>query len=155
MRVLLVEDDPLIGASIQQGLRQDGLTVDWIQDGADVDLALRTTTYALVLLDLGLPHKSGFEILATLRGSRDPVPVVILTARDAVADRVRGLDGGADDYLVKPFDLDELSARLRALLRRQTGRAEPQLRHGDLTVDLATREASYKGQTISLSAREF
>jgi two-component system, OmpR family, response regulator QseB len=155
MRVLLVEDDPLIGASIQQGLRQDGLTVDWIQDGADVDLALRTTAYALVLLDLGLPHKSGFEILATLRHSRNPVPVVILTARDAVADRVRGLDGGADDYLVKPFDLTELAARIRAVLRRRNGRVDPVIRHGPLTLDPATHEVTWYGTAVTLSGREF
>jgi DNA-binding response OmpR family regulator len=155
MRVLLVEDDPLIGASIQHGLRQDGWTVDWIRDGVDVDVALRTTAYALVLLDLGLPHKSGFEILATVRRSRNPVPVVILTARDAVADRVRGLDGGADDYLVKPFDLAELAARSRAVLRRQHGRADPVIQNGPLTLDPASHEVTWHGTPVTLSGREF
>jgi two-component system response regulator QseB len=155
MRVLLVEDDLMIGASIQQGLRQDGLTVDWVQDGADVDVALRTTVYTLVLLDLSLPHKSGSEILATLRRSRNPVPVVILTARDAVADRVRGLDDGADDYLVKPFDLNELAARIRAVLRRHNGRADPVIRHGALTLDPATHEVTWHGAAVTLSGREF
>jgi DNA-binding response OmpR family regulator len=154
MRILLVEDDPMIGASIQQGLRQEGWTVDWVQDGADVDLAVRTTAYTLVLLDLGLPHRSGEEILAALR-RRNPVPVVILTARDAVADRVRGLDGGADDYLVKPFDLHELAARIRAVLRRQQGRAAPVIRHGGLTLDPATHEVTWHGAAVPLSGREF
>jgi two-component system response regulator QseB len=155
MRVLLVEDDPMIGASIQQGLRQDGWTVDWLQDGTAVDVALRTTAYTLVLLDLGLPHKSGCDILATIRRSGNAVPVVILTARDAVADRVRGLDGGADDYLVKPFDLNELAARMRAVLRRQSGRAEPIIRHGPLTLDPATHEVTWHGAAVTLSGREF
>jgi DNA-binding response OmpR family regulator len=155
MRLLLVEDDPMIGASIQHGLRQDGFTVDWVQDGGEVELALHTTMYALVLLDLGLPHRDGLEILAAIRRSRNPIPVVILTARDAVADRVRGLDGGADDYLVKPFDLDELAARLRAVLRRQNGRADPVIRHGNLTLNPATHEVTWHSAAVTLSGREF
>jgi two-component system response regulator QseB len=155
MRLLLVEDDPMIGASIQQGLRHDGFTVDWVQDGESVELALRTTAYTLVLLDLGLPHKSGLEILAALRHRRNPVPVVILTARDAVADRVRGLDSGADDYLVKPFDLNELAARIRAVLRRQSGRADPVIRYGNLTLNPATHEVTWYGAAVMLSGREF
>ena len=118
MRLLLVEDDPMIGDGIRQGLRQDGFAVDWVQDGEVAELAWRTTGYALVLLDLGLPKKSGLEVLTTLRRAGHTTPVLILTARDAVADRVRGLDSGADDYLIKPFALDELAARIRALLRR-------------------------------------
>ncbi len=125
MRLLLVEDDTMIGDSVRQGLRQDGFAVDWVQDGETAELALRTTAYALILLDLGLPQKSGLEVLRTLRRTGNPIPVLILTARDAVADRVRGLDDGADDYLVKPFALDELAARIRALLRRHSGRADP------------------------------
>jgi two-component system, OmpR family, response regulator len=155
MRVLLVEDDPMIGASIQQGLRQEGWTIDWVQDGAAVDGAVRTTAYTLVLLDLGLPHRSGCEILATLRRRGNPVPVVILTARDAVADRIRGLDSGADDYLVKPFDLNELAARLRAVLRRQSGRADPVIRHGPLMLDPTTHEVTWHGAAVTLSGREF
>src|SRR5882672_6635661 len=134
MRVLLVEDDVMIGSSIQQGLQHDGYTVDWVQDGEAAELALRTTEYALMLLDLGLPKKSGLDVLTTLRLSGHPIPVVILTARDAVADRVRGLDGGADDYLVKPFSLEELAARMRAVLRRRSGRAEPVITYGALTL---------------------
>jgi two-component system, OmpR family, response regulator QseB len=155
MRVLLVEDDPMIGDSIQHGLRHDGFTVDWVQDGVAAELALRTTEYAVVLLDLGLPHKSGLEVLTALRRASNPIPVVILTARDAVADRVHGLDSGADDYLVKPFALDELTARMRAVLRRHSGRAEPVITHGDLTLDPATHQVTWCGAEVSLSSREF
>src|SRR4029450_8843488 len=130
MRVLLVEDDSMIGDSIRQGLQHDGYTVDWVHDGEAAELAFRTTDYAVLLLDLGLPKKSGFDVLATLRRLGKALPVVILTARDAVADRVRGLDSGADDYLVKPFALDELTARMRAVLRRHSGAAELSLPHG-------------------------
>jgi len=155
MRVLLVEDDPMIGDSIRQGLRQDGFAVDWVQDGEAAELALRTTGYALLLLDLGLPNKSGLEVLAALRRTGNPMPVVILTARDAVADRVRGLDSGADDYLVKPFALDELAARIRALLRRQSGRVDPLITYGDLTLNPATHHITWRGQDVVLSGREF
>ena len=155
MRLLLVEDDAMIGEAVRAGLRQEGFTVDWVRAAEAGDAALKAESYALLLLDLGLPRKSGLEWLDELRRRGERMPVLILTARDAVADRVSGLDRGADDYLVKPFDLDELSARVRALLRRQAGRAEPLLRHGELTLDPATHEASYKGQAISLSAREF
>lgn len=129
------------------------MTVDWSQDGADVDVALRTTAYALVLLDLGLPRKSGFEILATVHHSRNPVPVVILTARDAVADRIRGLDSGADDYLVKPFDLTELAARIRAVLHRLHGRPDPVIRHGLLTLNPTTYEGPWYGTAVTFSGR--
>ncbi|HTS51920.1 MAG TPA: response regulator [Burkholderiales bacterium] len=155
MRLLLVEDDAMIGEAVRAGLRQEGFTVDWVREAEAGDAALKAEAYALLLLDLGLPRKSGLDWLRELRRRDDRIPVLILTARDAVADRVAGLDSGADDYLVKPFDLDELSARARALLRRRTGRAEPTLRHGELTLDPATHEAYYKGHTISLSAREF
>src|SRR6266699_387594 len=134
MRVLLVEDDPMIGESIRQGLRQDGVAVDWVQDGEAAELALRTTAYALVLLDLGLPRKSGLEVLTTLRRTGDAIPVLILTARDTVADRVRGLDSGADDYLVKPFSLPELLARVRALTRRGAVERPTVLTAGDLSL---------------------
>ena len=155
MRLLLVEDDPMIGASVQRGLRQDGHTVHWVRDGAAADLAVAAGVHELILLDLGLPGKSGLEWLAQWRARGVTLPVLILTARDAVADRVRGLDAGADDYLVKPFSLEELAARLRALGRRQGGRAAPRLELGPLSRDPATHEVSKDGQPVELSAREF
>src|SRR5512146_67593 len=155
MRLLLVEDDSMIGASVQSGLRQDGFAVDWVRDGQAAELALANEVYDLVLLDLGLPKKSGLEVLATLRKRGNAVPVLVLTARDAIADRVKGLDSGADDYLVKPFDLDELAARIRALLRRHAGRAEPVIHHGELALNPSTHEAAFRGQQLTLTAREF
>ncbi len=155
MRLLLVEDDPMIGDSVQKGLRQDGFTVDWVRDGQSAELALGSDVYDLMVLDLGLPRKGGLEVLQNLRRQRNSLPVLILTARDAVADRVTGLDKGADDYLVKPFDLDELAARIRALLRRRAGRADPLLRHGELALDPATHQATFRGKELALSAREF
>ena len=155
MRLLLVEDDSMIGESVRQGLRQDGFTVDWVRDGRAAELALANEVYDLLLLDLGLPKKEGLEVLKTLRHKGNTIPVMILTARDAVADRVRGLDAGADDYLVKPFDLDELAARIRALLRRRSGRAEPVIRVGALMLNPATREVMLNGEPVTLSAREF
>lgn len=155
MRLLLIEDDSMIGASVQRGLRQDGFAVDWVRDGVAAELAFSTERYDLILLDLGLPRKDGLDVLRTLRKRGAAVPVLVLTARDAVADRVKGLDAGADDYLVKPFDLDELSARVRALLRRQAGRAEPVIRHGELTLNPATHEATLRGAALTLTAREF
>jgi two-component system response regulator QseB len=138
MRVLLVEDDPMIGESVQQGVRQDGFAVDWVQDGEAATLALRTTAYVLVLLALGLPRKTGLQVLTTLQRTGQAIPGLIVTARDAVADRVQGLDNGADDSLVKPFALAELAARMRALLRRQCGGAKPLLVYGDLRLNPAT-----------------
>ncbi len=155
MRLLLVEDDTMIGESVRLGLRQDGFVVDWVQDGKAAELALSNETYALLLLDLGLPKKGGLEVLKNLRTQRNPIPVLVLTARDAVADRVKGLDAGADDYLVKPFDLDELAARIRALLRRQSGRIETELRCGDLTINPATHQVFLGAKEIALSAKEF
>ena len=155
MRLLLVEDDPMIGASVQSGLRLDGYTVDWVRDGAAADLAVANGVYELILLDLGLPRKSGLDLLAGLRKKGHAMPVLVITARDSVADRVKGLDAGADDYLVKPFDLDELSARIRALLRRQAGRASPVIEHGALTLNPATHEVMLNGAPVNLSAREF
>ncbi len=159
MRLLLVEDDAMIGESVRAGLRGDGFIVDWVQDGRAAELAVANVAagavYDLLLLDLGLPRKEGLEVLKTLRRNGNRVPVLILTARDSVADRVKGLDAGADDYLVKPFDLDELSARIRALLRRQAGRAEPVVRFGGLVLDPATREVMLEGRRLALSAREF
>ncbi len=155
MRLLLVEDDTMIGESVHAGLQQDGFAVDWVQDGRAAELALETNAYDTLLLDLGLPRKTGLDVLAALRRRGDSIPVLILTARDAVADRVKGLDAGADDYLVKPFDLEELSARVRALLRRKSGRADPVLQVGGLSINPATHEVTLDGKSISLSAREF
>jgi two-component system response regulator QseB len=155
MRLLLVEDDAMIGASVQAGLRQEGFAVDWARDGQAAELALAGEPYDLMLLDLGLPKKSGLDVLKGLRARGNTLPVLVLTARDAVSDRVAGLDTGADDYLVKPFDLDELAARVRALLRRRAGRADPLLRHGALTLNPATREAALNGKPLALSVREF
>jgi two-component system response regulator QseB len=155
MRLLLVEDDSMVGESLRQGLRQDGFAVDWVRDGEDAELALAGESYGLLLLDLGLPGRSGLDLLAALRRRGSDLPVVIITARDALPDRIAGLDTGADDYLVKPFDLEELEARIRAVLRRQTGRAQPLLRHGDLTLNPATHEVLKGDAFIRLSAREF
>lgn len=155
MRVLFAEDDPMIGASVRQGLRQDGFAVDWVEDGRAAELALAECVHDAIVLDLGLPKRTGLDVLGSMRRRGDVRPVLILTARDAVADRVAGLDAGADDYVVKPFDLNELSARLRALLRRGSGRAAPLIAHGELELNPATREASFKGEPLPLSAREF
>ena len=159
MRLLLVEDDAMIGESVRTGLRRDGFTVDWVRDGRAAELALANVAagavYDLLLLDLGLPKKDGLDVLKTLRRGGNKIPVLVLTARDSVGDRITGLDSGADDYLVKPFDLDELSARIRALLRRQAGRAESVVQAGELTLNPVTREAIYRGSSLALSAREF
>jgi len=155
MRILLVEDDPMIGDSLRKGLRGDGFTVDWVQDGGSAERALDATDYALVLLDLGLPNKEGLAVLRGWRQRGLTVPVLIITARDAVPDRVLGLDSGADDYLVKPFDLAELRARMRALLRRQAGRARDLIEIGALRLDPAAHAVDYQGRPVPLSAREF
>lgn len=155
MRLLLVEDDPMIGDSVRKGLRQDGFTVDWVRDGRSAEAALGDRVHDLVLLDLGLPGKDGIDVLRTLRNKSNPVPVLILTARDAVADRVAGLNAGADDYLAKPFDLDELVARIHALLRRQAGRADAVIRHGGLVLNPVSHQATFNDLPLTLSAREF
>lgn len=155
MRILLVEDDSLLGDGLRVGLGQEGYTVDWIRDGQAARLALETGSYDLVVLDLGLPRLSGLELLRAVRAQGNGVPVLILTARDAVADRVAGLDDGADDYMIKPFDLDELAARIRALLRRRMGRASPILRHGELALDPAAHRVTLAGKAVELSSREF
>ena len=155
MRLLLAEDDRMIGASVVRGLKQDGFTVDWVEDGRAAELALADPVHDLVLLDLGLPRRDGLAVLASMRKRGDTRPVLILTARDAVAERVAGLDAGADDYLVKPFELTELAARIRALARRRTGRAEPVIVHGALEVRPATHEVRVAGQAVALSGREY
>ncbi|HLS55868.1 MAG TPA: response regulator transcription factor [Zeimonas sp.] len=155
MRVLLVEDDRMIGQAVQTALRQDGYAVDWVRDADTADTALATGGFDLVLLDLGLPGRDGVALLRAVRARRDATPVLIVTARDDVHDRVAGLDAGADDYLVKPFDLDELGARMRALLRRSAGRGESVFEHRGVRVDPATREVSRDGAAITLSPREF
>jgi two-component system OmpR family response regulator/two-component system response regulator QseB len=155
MRVLLIEDDRLLGDGIQVGLTQAGFAVDWVMDGAAGDAALQTESYAAVVLDLGLPTLSGMELLRRLRAAGNGVPVLILTARDTIGDRVQGLDGGADDYLVKPFDLNELAARLRALTRRQRGETTSLLRIGELALDLSAHWVRFRGQPVEVSAREF
>ncbi|MBZ0133424.1 MAG: response regulator [Rhodocyclaceae bacterium] len=155
MRLLLVEDDKMIGTAVQRGLRADGYVVDWVMDGLAAGLALQDHAYDLVLLDLGLPRKDGLDVMRELRRQGDRVPVLILTARDAVAERVAGLDAGADDYLVKPFDLDELAARARALLRRNEGRATPFIEHGRFRLNPSTHEVFFDGAPVSLSAKEF
>ncbi len=155
MRVLLVEDDALLGDGVRAGLKQAGFAVDWAQDGQAARLALETEEYAVIVLDLGLPKLSGTDLLKWLRGGGLKVPVLILTARDMVLDRVAGLNAGADDYLVKPFDLDELVARLHALLRRSVGQVTQTLQHGNIQLNPATRQVSKNGRTVELSAREF
>jgi two-component system response regulator QseB len=155
MRVLLAEDDPMIGASVRRGLAQDGFAVDWVEDGRAAQAALAERVHDAVVLDLGLPRQAGLDVLTAMRRAGDTRPVLITTARDAIADRIAGLDAGADDYLVKPFDLDELAARLRALLRRGAGRAAPKIAYGALELDPATREARLAGSPIELSPREF
>jgi two-component system, OmpR family, response regulator len=155
MRLLLVEDDAMIGEAVLDVLRTEHYAVDWVRDGEMADAALRSETYDLVLLDLGLPKRDGLEVLRALRGRRQTMPVLIATARDAVGDRVAGLDAGADDYVVKPFDTDELLARIRALIRRSAGHAEPVFSHKGVTLNPATREATVNGEAVSLSAREW
>ncbi|MBI1889489.1 MAG: response regulator [Burkholderiales bacterium] len=155
MRFLLVEDDSMVGESLRKALRQDGFTIDWVQDGRAAEVALSSETYDLLLLDLGLPSKSGLEVLRSVRQTGNRIPVLILTARDAVSDRITGLDAGADDYLIKPFDFDELEARIRALLRRQAGRVDSVIRLGELTLNTTSREVHFKGQAVTLSGREY
>jgi two-component system OmpR family response regulator/two-component system response regulator QseB len=155
MRVLVVEDDALLGDALQAGLRQRAFDADWVKDGVAAELALRTGTFAAVVLDLGLPRLDGLELLRRERAKASKVPVLILTARDAVEDRIRGLDTGADDYVVKPVDLDELAARLRALVRRSRGEAAPALEIGELSLDPAARTVTYRGKPVELQAREF
>ncbi|MET0314356.1 MAG: response regulator transcription factor [Hansschlegelia sp.] len=155
MRALLIEDDRMIGSSLKRGLAEAGIVVDWVEDGATGLAALDASSYAIILLDLGLPDGCGLSVLDRLRKRSDDTPVVILTARDDLETRVDGLDRGADDFLIKPFDFDELKARIRAAVRRSGGRSTSLMECGELTLDLATREVSYRGRRHALSAREF
>jgi two-component system OmpR family response regulator len=156
MRLLLVEDDTMIGEVVLDLLRAEHYAVDWVKDGEMADTALRQSqSYDLVMLDLGLPRKDGLEVLRAMRARKDRTPVLIATARDAVEQRIAGLDAGADDYVLKPYDLDELLARLRALVRRASGRAEPVFEHNNITINPATREVQAEGVPVTLSAREW
>jgi two-component system response regulator QseB len=155
MRLLLIEDDALLGDGLRAGLRQQGFQVDWVRDGHAAQRELRSGVYAVAVLDLGLPLLDGMSVLAQVRSAGVTTPVLVLTARDQVADRVRGLDGGADDYVVKPVDLLELAARLRALVRRAHGRTQELLQALDVTLDPAARTVSRNGEPVALSTREF
>lgn len=155
MRVLVVEDDALLGDAIQAGLKQAGYAVDWMKDGASADQALATEPYAAVVLDLGLPRLSGLEVLRRLRSRETTLPVLILTAMDTVDDRIKGLDAGADDYLIKPFDMGELAARLRALIRRGSGKAASALQVAGVRIDPAAHRVYYQDKPVELSAKEF
>lgn len=155
MRLLLVEDDPMIGEAVQDLLRAEQYAVDWARDGDAADTALRTQAYDLVMLDLGLPKRDGLAVLRDLRARKICTPVLVATARDAVAQRIEGLDAGADDYVLKPYDLDELLARIRALLRRAAGRAEPVYEHQGVCINPATREVTVRGTPVVLSGREW
>ena len=155
MRVLVIEDDPLLGDALAVGLKQRGFEADWVQDGRDAQTALGAEAFAAIVLDLGLPGLSGLELLRSERARGNKVPVLILTARDAVQDRITGLDSGADDYVVKPTDLDELAARLRALVRRSKGEPAALLRVGPLVLDPAARTVRRDGQAVDLQPREF
>jgi two-component system, OmpR family, response regulator QseB len=155
MRLLLVEDDTMIGEAIREGLRREGFAVDWVHDGESASHVLRTEAFDLLLLDLGLPRKGGLEVLTAARAHGQELPVLIITARDAVSDRVQGLDAGADDYLVKPFDLDELAARIRALLRRKSGRTAPAIEHRGVVLNPARHSVTRNGREVALSPKEF
>ncbi|MCK6374385.1 MAG: response regulator [Zoogloea sp.] len=155
MRLLLVEDDTMIGEAVLDLLRAEHYAVDWVKDGEMADTALRTQTYDLVLLDLGLPRRDGLAVLRDLRTRKERIPVLIATARDSIHQRIEGLDAGADDYVLKPYDLDELLARIRALMRRAAGRAEPVYEHKGVSINPATREVAVRGEPVVLSAREW
>ena len=155
MRILLVEDDPSLGQTLQSWLQLDGHAVDWVRRGDQADTALRTHAYQCLLLDRGLPGLSGEAVLAALRTRSAAIPVIVISARDTLHDRVEGLDLGADDYLVKPFDLEELSARIRAALRREARAPAPTLRHGEVELDPASKRVTRGGEPVALTAREF
>jgi two-component system OmpR family response regulator len=155
MRILLVEDDTMIGETVLDLLRAEHYAVDWVKNADQADTALRAEHYDLVLLDLGLPDRDGLTVLRILRARQERIPVLIATARDSIEQRIAGLDAGADDYVVKPYDLDELLARIRALIRRSAGRAEPTYEHGEVSINPATREVLVAGSPVTLTAREW
>ncbi|MDH5301587.1 MAG: response regulator transcription factor [Gammaproteobacteria bacterium] len=155
MRLLIVEDDQLLGDGIQVGLTQEGYAVDWVEDGEAAETAMKTNEYELVVLDLGLPKKAGLDVLKGMRARDIDTPVIVLTAQDTVEDRILGLDSGADDYITKPFDLDELGARIRALLRRRGGRTSPVIQHNSITLDPASHTVTKEGKSVDISPREF
>jgi two-component system, OmpR family, response regulator len=155
MRILLVEDDCMIGEAVRDALEDASCTVDWVRDGQQALTAIKTHAYEAVLLDLGLPKVDGFNVLNSIRAGDSGVPVIVITARDAVADRIYGLDSGADDYVLKPFEMTELMARLRAIVRRRTGASAPVLSNGVISLDPATHEARSTGAPVRLSGREF
>lgn len=155
MRILLIEDDDMIGISLAEAMGKAGYSMDWVRDGIAGQEAMVNDGYIAVLLDLGLPRKSGFELLQAVRAGGNQTPIIVLTARDGVEDRVSGLDFGADDYLVKPFEFEELLARLRAIVRRRDGHAQSLIGTDELQLDLGTRELAYLGRRVPLSAREF
>jgi two-component system response regulator QseB len=155
MRILLVEDDAMVGRAVQAGLEAQGFAIDWVRDGVSGEEAVLNNDYAAVLLDLGLPRQDGMTLLGKIRRGGYVLPVLIITARDEIPERVLGLDSGADDFLVKPFDLHELGARLRAMVRRSSGRLQAQVMHGDIVVDLSARRVSRAGSDVPLTSREF
>ena len=155
MRVLIVEDDPLLGDALAAGLKQRGFEADWVQDGREAQTVMRVAPFAAIILDLGLPGMAGLELLRSERARGNKVPVLVLTARDGVHDRIKGLDSGADDYVVKPTDLDELAARLRALVRRSSGEPAPLLHVGAVALDSAARTVARDGRPVDLQPREF
>ena len=155
MRILVIEDDPMIGRAVLTGLRDDGYATDWVRDGLEAELALRNGGYDAALLDLELPRRDGIDILKSLRRDNRDLPVLVITARDGVADRIAGLDSGADDYLVKPFSLGELLARMRAVIRRRVGRESPEIQYGALLLDPVHRRVMFRARQVELSAREF
>ena len=155
MRILLVEDDVALGEGIRIALKPEGYTVDWLQDGVSALHALTHESFDLAVLDLGLPRMEGLEVLKALRSAHNPIPVLVLTARDSTSDRIAGLDAGADDYLVKPFDVDELQARMRALLRRSFQRPQPLLVHGEISLDPASHRVCYQGRPVVLQRKEY
>ncbi len=155
MRLLIVEDDAMIGERLQQSLRKSGHAVDWLTDGASAEAALDSNVYELLLLDIGLPNRSGIDVLRHLRREKNAIPVIVITARDSVQDRIAGLDSGADDYLVKPFSFDELEARIRAVERRHRGAPSSLIEFGRLTCDPVRREVRYGSEIVNLSGREY
>src|SRR5271170_6294423 len=155
MRVLLVEDDEMIAQGLQTALRQGGFAVDWMRDGKSAAAALQTSSFDVILLDLGLPQRDGIDVLRDLRKRGDGTPVIILTARDEKQHRIAGLDAGADDYIVKPFDLDEVMARMRSVLRRAAGRGDSSIQHGEIRLNPVSRTVERNGVPVSLSAHEY